>query len=358
MKSGQFIYSCNSLGELHFEFYTLLLKIKNIRKTIMDDELKRTQQGVLLAVLAYVMWGIAPIYFKALGDVPPFEILCHRVIWSFVFLAALLYLTKGWPTVKATLKNKTKLLYLLVTSVTIGANWLVFIWAISIGHMLDASLGYYINPLFNVVLGMLFLNEKLRKLQWFAVALATIGVVVQLVVFGSVPIIAMLLAFTFGMYGLLRKKVNLDAFTGLFIETLVLLPIAFLYLFAFADTATSHLTNNSITLNVLLISAGIVTTLPLLCFAGAAVRLRLATLGFIQYIGPSLMFVLAVFVYDEAFSSDKIITFACIWAALIAFTWDGLKNNANNKRLAAQKKDPLDVPITNETLTQDVNQSK
>ncbi|WP_406708289.1 EamA family transporter RarD [Vibrio gangliei] len=324
----------------------------------MDDELKRTQQGVLLAVLAYVMWGIAPIYFKALGDVPPFEILCHRVIWSFVFLAALLYLTKGWPTVKATLKNKTKLLYLLVTSVTIGANWLVFIWAISIGHMLDASLGYYINPLFNVVLGMLFLNEKLRKLQWLAVALATIGVVVQLVVFGSVPIIAMLLAFTFGMYGLLRKKVNLDAFTGLFIETLVLLPIAFLYLFAFADTATSHLGNNSWLLNVLLISAGIVTTLPLLCFAGAAVRLRLATLGFIQYIGPSLMFILAVFVYGEAFSNDKIVTFACIWAALIVFTWDGIKNNAHNKRLAKQKQDPLDVPITNETLTQEVNQTK
>lgn len=325
----------------------------------MDDELKRTQQGVLLAILAYFMWGIAPIYFKTIGDVPPFEILCHRIIWSFIFLAALLYFTNGWPTVKKTLRSKTKVIYLLITSVTIGANWLVFIWAISIDHMLDASLGYYINPLFNVILGMIFLNEKLRKLQWFAVVLAAIGVLVQLVVFGSVPIIAMMLAFTFGMYGLLRKKVNLDAFTGLFIETLVLLPVAFLYLFILADTATSHLPANSLTLNVLLISAGIVTTLPLLCFAGAAVRLRLATLGFIQYIGPSLMFILAVFVYDEAFTQDKIITFACIWAALIVFTWDGLKNNANNKKLAAkQKKEALDVNITNETLTQDLNQTK
>ncbi|WP_086981736.1 EamA family transporter RarD [Vibrio aphrogenes] len=302
----------------------------------MEDELKRTQQGVLFAVLAYVMWGIAPIYFKALGEVPPFEILCHRIIWSFGFLAALLYVTKGWPRVKATLTNKTQVLYLLVTSITIGANWLVFIWAISIGHMLDASLGYYINPLFNVVLGMLFLNEKLRRLQWVAVALATAGVIVQLVVFGSVPIIAILLATTFGLYGLLRKKVNLDAFTGLFIETLVLLPVAMLYLLFLADSATSHLTSNPMTLNLLLISAGIVTTLPLLCFAGAAVRLRLATLGFIQYIGPSLMFILAVFVYGETFSADKIITFACIWAALIAFTWDGLKNNANNKKRLAQ----------------------
>lgn len=322
----------------------------------MDDALKRTKQGVLLAIIAYIMWGIAPIYFKALGDVPPFEILCHRVIWSFIFLAILLYVTKGWQMVKETLRSKTKVIYLLITSITIGINWLVFIWAISIDHMLDASLGYYINPLFNVILGMIFLNEKLRKLQWFAVTLASIGVIVQLVVFGSVPIIAIVLAFSFGIYGLLRKKVNLDAFTGLFIETLVLLPVAFIYLFAFADTATSHLTNNSMSLNVLLISAGIVTTLPLLCFAGAAVRLRLATLGFIQYIGPSLMFLLAVFVYGEAFTPDKIITFAFIWAALVVFTWDGLNNNSNNKRLAAaQRKEALEIEITNETLIQDIN---
>ncbi|MGO2509434.1 MAG: EamA family transporter RarD [Vibrio hibernica] len=325
----------------------------------MDDELNRTKQGVLLAIMAYMMWGIAPIYFKALGEVSPFEILCHRIIWSFVFLAALLYFTKGWELIKTTLKSRTKVLYLLVTSVTIGVNWLVFIWAISIDHMLDASLGYYINPLFNILLGMIFLNEQLRKMQWFAVALASIGVLVQLIVFGSVPIIAIVLAISFGIYGLLRKKVNLDAFTGLFIETLVLLPVALVYLFIFADTATSNMSSNSSLLNTLLISAGIVTTLPLLCFAGAAVRLRLATLGFIQYIGPSLMFLLAVFAYGEAFTSDKIITFAFIWAALILFTWDGLKNNSTNKKQAAALKaaTALDVEVTNETLVQDINEA-
>lgn len=325
----------------------------------MDDELNRTKQGVLLAIMAYMMWGIAPIYFKALGEVSPFEILCHRIIWSFVFLAALLYFTKGWELIKTTLKSRTKVFYLLVTSVTIGVNWLVFIWAISIDHMLDASLGYYINPLFNILLGMIFLNEQLRKMQWFAVALASIGVLVQLIVFGSVPIIAIVLAISFGIYGLLRKKVNLDAFTGLFIETLVLLPVALVYLFIFADTATSNMSSNSSLLNTLLISAGIVTTLPLLCFAGAAVRLRLATLGFIQYIGPSLMFLLAVFVYGEAFTSDKIITFAFIWAALILFTWDGLKNNSTNKKQAAALKaaTALDVEVTNETLVQDINEA-
>lgn len=325
----------------------------------MDDELNRTKQGVLLAIMAYIMWGIAPIYFKALGEVSPFEILCHRIIWSFVFLAALLYFTKGWELIKTTLKSRTKVFYLLVTSVTIGINWLVFIWAISIDHMLDASLGYYINPLFNVLLGMIFLNEQLRKMQWIAVALASIGVLVQLAVFGSVPIIAIMLAVSFGIYGLLRKKVNLDAFTGLFIETLVLLPVALVYLFIFADSATSNMSVNSSLLNTLLISAGIVTTLPLLCFAGAAVRLRLATLGFIQYIGPSLMFLLAVFVYGEAFTSDKIITFAFIWAALILFTWDGLKNNSTNKKQAAALKaaTALEVEVTNETLVQEINEA-
>jgi chloramphenicol-sensitive protein RarD len=190
--------------------------------------------------------------------------------------------------------------------------------------MLDASLGYYINPLLNVVLGMLFLGERLRKLQWFAVALAAIGVAIQLVVFGSVPIVAFSLAITFGLYGLLRKKVGVNAQTGLFIETLVLVPAAAIYLLWIADSATSSMLVNDWHLNLLLISAGIVTTLPLLCFTGAATKLKLSTLGFFQYIGPSLMFLLAVLVYGENFSADKAITFAFIWSALVIFSVDGL----------------------------------
>ncbi len=304
----------------------------------MDQHNKSAQQGVLLAISAYFMWGIAPIYFKALQQVSPFEILCHRVIWSFVFLALLLYFTKGWGLIRSTLQSSSKMLFLLTTSLLIGANWLVFIWAIKSNHMLDASLGYYINPLFNVVLGMFFLNEQLRKIQWLAVAFACFGVLVQLVVFGSVPIVALILASSFGLYGLLRKKVNLDAFTGLFIETLLLLPFAALYLLLFANSPTSNLLDNSWGLNTLLISAGIVTTLPLLCFAGAAIRLRLATLGFIQYIGPSLMFMLAVFVYGESFSTDKIITFACIWTSLIVFSWDGWRHSKQSRALAGTNK--------------------
>ncbi|GAL13467.1 protein rarD [Vibrio astriarenae] len=197
--------------------------------------------------------------------------------------------------------------------------------------MLDASLGYYINPLLNVLLGMFFLGERLRKLQWFAVALATLGVIIQLIAFGSVPIVALALASTFGVYGLLRKKVALDAQVGLFIETVIMMPLAAIYLFAFANSPTSSLLANDWSLNLLLISAGIVTTLPLLCFTGAATRLKLSTLGFFQYIGPSLMFLLAVSIYGEDFSADKVLTFTFIWSALVVFTFDGIRNSKRGK---------------------------
>ena len=204
------------------------------------------------------------------------------------------------------------MLYLVATSILVGANWLIFIWAVNSNHMLDASLGYYINPLINVLLGMLFLGERLRKLQWFAVALAAIGVLIQLIAFGSVPIVAIALAFSFGFYGLLRKKVSLEAQTGLFIETLVMLPLAATYLLFIADSPTSDFSMNPMQLNLLLVAAGVITTIPLLCFTGAATRLKLSTLGFFQYIGPSLMFLLAVLIYGEAFTSDKAITLSLI----------------------------------------------
>ncbi|NGZ67323.1 EamA family transporter RarD [Vibrio aestuarianus subsp. cardii] len=289
-----------------------------------EEEQQRSRQGVLLAIGAYTMWGIAPIYFKAIGAVSALEILSHRVVWSFFLLAALLHFGRSWRNVRDVMSNKSKMLYLITTSLLVGSNWLIFIWAVNANHMLDASLGYYINPLLNVVLGMLFLGERLRKLQWVAVALAAIGVTIQLVVFGSVPVVAIALATTFGFYGLLRKKVALDAQTGLFIETLVMLPAAAIYLLFIADSATSNMATNPTSLNILLVAAGVITTLPLLCFTGAATRLKLSTLGFFQYIGPSLMLLLAVLVYGEAFTSDKAITFAFIWGALVLFSFDGL----------------------------------
>ncbi len=246
------------------------------------EEQQRARQGVLLAVGAYTMWGIAPMYFKSIAQVSPLEILSHRVIWSFFLLAALLHFGRHWRSVYHIATDKKKIAYLLSSSVLIGGNWLIFIWAVNSNHMLDASLGYYINPLINVLLGMVFLGERLRKLQWFAVVLAGCGVLVQLIVFGSVPIVAMALAMSFGFYGLLRKKVAVDAQTGLFVETLILLPAAAVYLLFIASSPTANMIENPWQLNTLLIAAGVVTTLPLLCFTGAATRLKLSTLGFFQ----------------------------------------------------------------------------
>lgn len=299
----------------------------------MNDEQQRTKQGIFLALGAYTMWGIAPIYFKAIDQVSPLEILSHRVIWSFFFLAGLLFLSKGWRSVADTLASKKKVLCLLVTSTLVGFNWLIFIWAVTSDHLLDASLGYYINPLLNVVLGMLFLGEKLRKLQWLAVSFAAIGVIIQIITFGSVPTVALALAVSFGLYGLLRKKVNLSAQAGLFIETLMMLPLAMIYLLLIADSPSSNLMLNNTSLNVLLIAAGIVTTLPLLCFTGAATRLKLSTLGFFQYLGPSIMFIFAVTIYNEAFTSDKITTFSFIWGALVIFIFDALQHRSRRRKL-------------------------
>ncbi|MFC1503701.1 EamA family transporter RarD [Pseudomonadota bacterium] len=299
----------------------------------MEEQAKKTQRGVTLALAAYTMWGIAPIYFKSLQQVSALEILSHRVIWSFFFLAGLIYLSKGWGKIRAILRQPKTLIMLTATALLVGANWLIFIWAVNNNYMLDASLGYFINPLLNVILGMLFLGERLRSLQWVAVALAACGVAVQLIQFGSLPWIALALAGSFGCYGLLRKKINLDAQTGLFLETCVLLPLAFIYILLITDSPTANFADNPLNLNLLLMAAGIVTTLPLLCFTGAATKLKLSTLGFFQYIGPSLMFLLAVLIYDEPFTLDNGMTFVFIWAALVLFSFDGIKSHRRSRKL-------------------------
>jgi len=299
----------------------------------MEEQAQKTQRGVILALAAYTMWGIAPIYFKTLQQVSALEILSHRVIWSFFFLAGLIYLSKGWGKIRVILRQPKTLIMLTATALLVGANWLIFIWAVNNNYMLDASLGYFINPLLNVILGMLFLGERLRSLQWVAVALAACGVAVQLIQFGSLPWIALALAGSFGCYGLLRKKINLDAQTGLFLETCVLLPLAAIYILLITDSPTANFADNPLNLNLLLMAAGIVTTLPLLCFTGAATKLKLSTLGFFQYIGPSLMFLLAVLIYDEPFTLDNGMTFVFIWAALVLFSFDGIKSHRRSRKL-------------------------
>lgn len=291
----------------------------------------QTRQGIGYALGAYLLWGIAPAYFKLVKEVPPTEIMTHRVIWSVLFMLLLITLSRNWNPVCSVMRQPKKVLLLAVTAFTIGSNWLLYIWAVNNQHILEASLGYFISPLLNVVLGMLFMRERFRPLQWLAVLLAALGVLVQLWTFGSVPMIALGLALTFAFYGLMRKKIQVDAQSGMLIETLWMFPLAAIYLLGFADSATSHLSANPMSLNLKLVAAGIVTTVPLMLFAAACTRLRLSTVGFFQYLGPTLMFLLAVLFYGETVTPDKMVTFGFIWLALAFFIVDAALTSVRSR---------------------------
>ncbi|TWX63793.1 EamA family transporter RarD [Colwellia demingiae] len=286
------------------------------------------RNGALSALSAYLLWGFAPIYFKLLTAIEPGEIMMHRVIWSTVFLLVMIIVMKKWSQLVAIFKQPKILLQLSLSASFLAVNWFLFIWAVNNNHLLDASLGYYINPLFNVILGMIFFHERLRRNQLIAVGLALVGVLVQLIALGTLPIISLALATTFAIYGLIRKKLPINSFIGLFIESLLMLPIALIYWFFFVESSTSNMAINAASLNFTLIMAGIVTTAPLLFFTIAAKRLALSTLGFFQYLGPSIMFLLATFYYQETMKSAELITFIFIWAALALYSLDSFKKRA------------------------------
>lgn len=290
--------------------------------------LSREQKlGGIFAASAYSLWGLAPLYFKQIDFIPATEILIHRVVWSFLLLMLVLLALKQGNKVLAVLRQPATIGWLLLSALLLGGNWGLFIWAVNSNHMLDASLGYYINPLLNVLLGMLFLGERLRKLQWAAVALATCGVLLQVLTFGSVPWIALTLAGSFAIYGLMRKKLAVDAISGLFIESLLLMPLALWYWANYADSSAVNLLVNSWQLNSYLVAAGLVTTVPLLCFIAGARRLQLSTMGFFQYIGPSFMFVFGVWLYHEPFAAERLLTFGLIWLALLLYTADAWRQS-------------------------------
>ena len=281
--------------------------------------------GIISAVSAYTMWGIAPLYFKLIQHIGADEILVHRVVWSTLLLLIVVLVSNKWRSFVKVVTQPSMVIRLTISASFLGVNWFMFIWAVNNDHILDASLGYYINPLLSVALGVIFLGERLRPWQIFAVALALVGVVIQLIMVGSLPVISLALAGTFGIYGLLRKQMPVDSFIGLLIESLMMLPIAIIYWLLFLETSTSNILNNTWSLNTTLICAGIVTTAPLLCFTAAAKRMTLSALGFFQYIGPSIMFVLATFYYQEPLYFAKLVTFACIWTALAIFSVDSMK---------------------------------
>jgi len=292
------------------------------------------KQGVIYALCAYTLWGFAPLYFKYIDHIDPLEIIMHRIIWSFALLLLLVLAMGQWSVLKDILRRPKQLVVLAIASVLVGSNWLIFIWAVNNDRMLEASLGYFINPLLNVALGMLFLGERLPRLQLFAVAIAFFGVSIQVVLFGTIPWVSLALACSFGVYGLIKKKIKLKALTSLCIETAILTPPAIVYWF-FLESESASFVSNEWSLNLTLVSAGIVTTLPLLAFGAAATRLPYYVQGLFQYIGPSLMFILAIVVFNEELDQTKLITFGFIWLALFVFVFD-IWRKARKKRFAAQ----------------------
>jgi chloramphenicol-sensitive protein RarD len=294
---------------------------------------KEQKRGGAFAVSAYSLWGIAPLYFKQIDFIAATEILVHRIVWSCLLLLLVLLALKQGAQLIRLLRQPKLILWLLFTAIILGVNWGLFIWAVNSDHMLQASLGYYINPLLNVLLGMIFLGERLRTLQWLALGLAATGVLIQVVIFGSIPWLALALAGSFAVYGLLRKKLAIEAITGLFVESLLLLPLALLYWWLYADSSAVNMLNNSASLNILLVAAAFVTTIPLLCFIAGARRLQLSTMGFFQYIGPSLMFVFGVWLYHEPLQPASLITFGFIWLALLIYSMDGWRHLRYQRRL-------------------------
>ena len=296
---------------------------------------KDLRQGVIFALVAYSIWGIAPVYFKSVAHVPAFEVLVHRIIWSVVFLLLFIGATGRLGKVMAVFKQPRLLGGLVVTALIISLNWLVFIWAVAEGRILETSLGYFINPLISVFLGMVFLSERLRPMQWLALSFAAMGVLYQLIEFGSLPWVGLVLAFSFGFYGLLRKQLVVEAVPGLFIETLIVLPVGLIALGWMQSEGTLVFGHQSLQTDLLLIAAGLVTTFPLLFFAGAARRLALSMIGFFQYLAPSITFVLAVYVYDEPLDSSKLVTFALIWLGLLLFTGENRLASRRQRKQAA-----------------------
>ncbi|MFP3976528.1 EamA family transporter RarD [Marinobacter sp. KMM 10035] len=282
--------------------------------------LSETSKGVAYGLSAYVMWGCFPLYFALFDGVPAWEVVIHRVLWSCVFLAVIVTFLKRWSPVKSALARPSKLGYVLGCAVLIAINWGVYIYAVESRQVLQASLGYFLTPLVNVGLGMLVLKESISRLQIVAVVLATIAILYQLFLLGVVPWITLVLAFSFGTYGLLRKQVALDGLSGLFVETLLLLPVGILALATLSYAGVSHFGGSTAT-TLLLLSSGIVTAVPLLAFAGAARRLRLSTVGFLMYINPTIQFLIALLVFSEPLSPEKLTSFVMIWVALAMYSW-------------------------------------
>lgn len=299
-----------------------------------SDAGREAMLGGIGAASGYAFWGLTVIFYKQLTHVPAYEVLAHRTLWSVILTVGLIFLFRRGPSLVAAFTNKRLLLTLTATSLIIGANWFVFIFSINEGRVLETSLGYYINPLISVLIGVAFLSEKLTRPQIVAVALAFIGVLVMTIDFGEVPWISLFLAVTFAIYGYLRKITAVDPLEGLSIEVIILLPFAIVYLlFMESQHGTAMMHEGSWTVFLLML-AGPMTVIPLFLFNYGAQRIRLATLGLMQYLAPTVQLIIAVWMYGEELTDTHLVTFGLIWAGLALFSWDTFRRERELRRVA------------------------
>lgn len=276
-------------------------------------------KGILNGIAAYALWGFFPIYWKLLHPVPALQVIGHRIGWSFILLLAFILITRQWQQFRAAaLTSKTVGIY-SIAAVLLSVNWLIYVWGVNSGFIVETSLGYFINPLLSVLLGVIFLREHLRPAQWVPIAIATAGVIYLTATYGRLPWIALSLAFSFGFYGFVKKLAPLGSLYGLTLETAIVFPIALIYLLAVELNGTGFFFHESLLTNILLIGAGLVTTVPLLMFASAARQIPLSVIGLLQYIAPTIQFLIGIFVYKEPFDQAHLIGFGIVWIALVIF---------------------------------------
>ena len=291
---------------------------------------ENTRLGIVAGICAYVIWGLVPIFFKQIATVPALEIIAHRVVWAMLLMTAIIGFGRGFGDAQRILRQPVMVGRIALASVLVICNWLTFVWGVNNGYIVETSLGYFILPLFNVALGVLVLKERMRRLQWLALACAAIGVAIEATRASGLPWIALVLAGTFGIYGLLRKQLPLDAASGLFLETASITPLALGWLGWLAYSGTGHFgSGHGVSLRDLLLAAtGLVTAIPLLLFAVAARRLPLSMLAFLQYLAPTLAFLIGVFVYHEPIDAQRSAALAAIWTGLAIYSADLLKASA------------------------------
>jgi chloramphenicol-sensitive protein RarD len=299
------------------------------------------QAGIFYAGAAYALWGLFPLYFKALHGIAPIQIMLHRIVWSFAFLAVILLCRRQWVWLRVTFRQPKVIAGFALSAVLLSSNWFLYIWAVNSARVVDASLGYFINPLVSVLLGFLLLHERLRLGQWCAIGIAFCGVAWLTWQSGQFPWIGLILAVTFGTYGLLRKTAALGTLEGLSLETMLLFPVAFAYLLALTMTGHNAFIDAPPTSQWLLAAAGPITAIPLLLFAAGARRIPLSLLGLLQYIGPSLQLLLGVWLYHEPFGPGRMIGFVMIWGAIAVFSAEGVWHTLRGKNAYSFKMDQV-----------------